>query len=80
MIPKKREDHLFMEGAGIPYERPERKPIEKEDAERQKPLEIDLDDLNNGKGPHNFHRKAGRTLMTLTKRTGDQEGDEDDIE
>ena len=87
MIEKRKEDYLFREGKGRPFEMNARYPIEKNDAERQKPIVIDLDDLNGqdgGKGmPKNFHKKAGRTLDTFTKYwvKGDHEDNEEfDIE
>jgi hypothetical protein len=71
MIQKKKEVYTSVEGAGRPFEMNERYPIEKNDAERQRPVIIDLDDLNGqdgGKGmPKNFHRKAGRTLVSFDK-------------
>ena len=71
MIPKKREDYQNNEGAGRPFEMNMRYPIEKNDAERQRPLVINLADLNGqngGKGmPKNFIRKAGRVLPSFNK-------------
>jgi hypothetical protein len=71
MIPKKREEYQENEGAGRPFEMNPRYPIEKNDMERQKPLIINLADLNGqseAKGmPKNFFRKAGRTLQSFTK-------------
>ena len=68
---KKEKDYLFVSGEGRPFEMPERYPIEKNDEERQRPVVIDLEDLNGqegGKGmPKNFFRKAGRTLPTFEK-------------
>lgn len=70
MIPKKREEHQFVEGAGRPYEMNPRVPIEKTTEERLKPVIIHLGDLNGqttAKGmPKHFHPKRGRTLMTFT--------------
>lgn len=63
MIPKKREDYLFHEGGGSPFDRREARLEPKTDAERNRMEVIELDDLNEeGKGPVNFSRKAGRTL------------------
>lgn len=71
MIPKKKEDYLFVEGSGRPYQMTEREPIEKTTEERQKPLLIHLGELNgqdgNGRAPKNFHRKAGRTVGSFVK-------------
>lgn len=71
MIPKKKEDYTFPEGAGRPFEMNPRYPIEKNDAERQAPIIVNLSDLNgqeNSKGmPKNFVRKAGRVLPTFDK-------------
>jgi hypothetical protein len=69
MIPESEKGATyFAKGAGRPFDMPERKPIEKNDAERQgTPLLIDLSDLNEGKVPKNYHRKATRKLMTFTK-------------
>ena len=75
----------FVEGGGRPFDMPERSPIEKNDAERQRPVVIDLDDLNGqegGKGmPKNFVRNAGRTLPTFTdywtKQNQDVQDEED---
>jgi hypothetical protein len=71
MIPKKREEYQNNEGAGRPFEMNPRYPIEKNDAERQRPIVVHLADLNgqtDGKGmPKNFVRKAGRVLPTFDK-------------
>lgn len=70
MIPKKKEDYLFSEGMGRPYEMNPRSPIEKTTEERQKPIIVHLGELNGqvtDKGmPKNFHKKAGRTLVSFT--------------
>lgn len=61
----------FSKGGGLPFDLPTRGELEKNDAERQKPIVIDLNDLNGqdgGKGmPKNFVRKAGRQLATFSK-------------
>jgi hypothetical protein len=66
MIPKKKEDYQFTEGAGRAFEMNPRFPIEKTDEERNKPVVINLAELNgqdgNARVPKNFSRKAGRTL------------------
>jgi hypothetical protein len=87
MIPKKKEEYQFVEGAGRPFEMNLRYPIEKNDAERQRPVVIDLSDLNgenDAKGmPKNFHTKRGRCLETFTKywtKDEEDEGEEFDIE
>jgi hypothetical protein len=71
MIQKKREEYQNIEGAGRPFEMNPRYPIEKTNAERQKPIVIHLGDLNGqegGKGmPKNFVRRAGRILPTFDK-------------
>lgn len=86
MISKSYEEmhsDTFTTGGGRSFDMPERYPIEKNDAERQKPIIIDLNDLNGqegGKGmPKNFHRKAGRTLATFTDYWSPSE-EPDDIE
>jgi hypothetical protein len=86
MIPKKKEDYNFVEGAGRPYEINPRSPIDKTTEERQKPVIINLGELNgqdgNERAPKNFHPKRGRTLGTLTKLQDDDRNIEDafDIE
>ena len=69
MIPKKREEYQNVEGVGRPFEMNARYPIEKNDAERQRPIVVHLGDLNGqegGKGmPKNFIRKAGRVLPSF---------------
>jgi hypothetical protein len=71
MITKKREEYQFVGGAGRPFEMNARYPIEKNDEERQRPIVIELGDLNGqegGKGmPKNFVRKAGRVLPSFDK-------------
>jgi len=69
MIKKKREDYQNIEGAGRPFEMNPRDFEPKNDIERQKPVVINLGDLNSpiyDKGtPKNFHRKAGRVLPSF---------------
>lgn len=69
MIPK--QEPIRSEGEGRPFEMNPRYPIEKNDAERQAPIIVDLSDLNgqeNSKGmPKNFVRKAGRVLPTFDR-------------
>lgn len=67
MISKKKEEYTFVEGAGSPFEMNPRYPIEKTTTERQKPVIINLADLNGDRAPKNFHRKAGRTLASFTE-------------
>lgn len=72
MIPEKDKGvTYFAKGSGRPFEMNEREPIEKDDAERQKPLIINLSDLNGQtfeKGmPNNYHRKPGRKLVSFTE-------------
>jgi hypothetical protein len=71
MIPKKREDYQNVEGAGRPFEMNERYYVEKNDAERNRPIVIHLGELNGqttSKGmPKNFHTKKGRVLNSFTK-------------
>jgi hypothetical protein len=71
MIPKKKEDYSSVEGKGRPFEMNYREPLAKNDEERQKPIVINLGDLNGqtyDKGmPKNFVRKAGRVLPTFDK-------------
>ena len=66
MIPKKKEDFLFVEGSGRPYKMNPREAIEKTTEERQKPVIINLGELNGQDGnervPKNFHPKRGRIL------------------
>ncbi len=83
MIQKKVEDYSFIEGAGRPFEMNPRYPIEKNDAERNRPIVVHLGDLNGqtqDKGmPKNFVRKAGRCLDTFTRYwTKDEEYDSDE--
>lgn len=87
MIPKDKEGVTYKsEGSGRPFNMPERSPIEKNDAERQKAIIIDLEDLNGqegGKGmPVNFVKKAGRVLESFTDywTEDDDEEDGDDIQ
>lgn len=77
------------EGAGRPFEMNPRYPIEKNDAERQRPVIIELDDLNGQNGdrgmPKNFTRRAGRTMPSLTdywvkKNTRTQDEEDYDIQ
>lgn len=78
MIPKKKEDYLFTEGAGRPYRMNPRQDIEKTTTERQKPVVINLAELNGQDGnervPKNFHPKRGRTLGSFCDP---EEGDRD---
>lgn len=71
MIEKKKEDYLFVEGSGRPYQMIGREPIEKTTSERQNPIMIRLGSLNgqdgNGRAPKNFYRKAGRTLGSFVR-------------
>ena len=64
-----KQEPIRSEGEGRPFEMNARYPIEKNDAERQRPIVVDLDDLNGqegGKGmPKNFIRKAGRVLPSF---------------
>jgi hypothetical protein len=86
MIPKKKEDYNFVEGAGRPYEMNPRDALEKTTEERQKPVIIHLGELNgqdgNERAPKNYHRKAGRTVGSFATPTDDQNSIEDgfDIE
>lgn len=68
MIPDKDKGvTYFAKGSGRPFEMNEREPIEKDDAERQVPLIINLSDLNGDRSPKNFHRKPGRKLTSFTE-------------
>jgi hypothetical protein len=66
MIPKKKEDYMFVEGSGRPYEVTPRNFEPVTNQERQKPVVINLSELNGQDGadrvPKNFHPKRGRTL------------------
>ena len=70
MIKKQKTDYQTVEGMGRPFEMNPRYPIEKNDAERQRPVIIHLGELNGqstDRGmPKNFHKKAGRTLVSFT--------------
>lgn len=78
---EKTHGDTFVSGGGLPFELPSRAELEKNDAERQKPILIELDDLNGqdgGKGmPKNFVRKAGRMLSSFTEywTSNKEEGD-----
>jgi hypothetical protein len=86
MIPKKKEDYTFNEGAGRPYEMTPRAGEPKDDAQRQKPVVIHLGELNgqdgesSGRVPKNYHPKRGRLLCTLTKPYDETDEEEFDIE
>lgn len=82
MIQKKREEYQENYGQGRPFEMNARYPIEKNDIERQKPVIIDLEDLNSERGmPKNFYRKAGRTLESFMGYfTKESPKDEPDIQ
>ena len=71
MIQKKREEYQNVEGQGRPFEMNPRSGEPKNDTERQRPIVINLNDLNGqtfDKGmPKNFVRKAGRVLPTFDK-------------
>lgn len=84
MVPKsyeKTHGDSFVEGAGRPFDMPERPPIEKNDAERQEKFVIHLTDLNGqsgGKGmPKNFYRKAGRCLPSFIDYWTPEEASDD---
>lgn len=81
---EKTHGDTFLTGGGLPFELPSRAELEKNDAERQKPIVIDLDDLNGqdgGKGmPKNFVRKAGRTLSSFTEYWAPHDEDDGDIQ
>lgn len=78
---EKTHGDTFVTGSGLPFELPSRAELEKNDSERQKPILIELDDLNGqdgGKGmPKNFVRKAGRRLSSFTEywTSNKEEGD-----
>lgn len=84
---EKSHSDKFFEGGGIPFNIPERSPIAKTNLERQRPLLIDLGDLNGQDGskgmPKNFVKRAGRRLETFTdywiKQNQDVQ-DEDDYD
>jgi hypothetical protein len=85
MIPKVKTEYQFVEGSGRPFEMNPRYQIERTMLELQKPVVINLGDLNgqtNAKGmPKNFIRKAGRCLATFTKYwTKDEDYDSDDFD
>ena len=71
MIPKKREDYTFDEGKGRPFDMPERGPIQKTTVERQKPVEINLNELNGEDGktkvPKNFRPKRGYNFPSFVE-------------
>lgn len=56
-------------GSGIPFNMPSRYDVLTNDFERQKPIYIELSDLNNsGYGmPNNFTSKRGRVLPSINK-------------
>lgn len=80
MIPKQKPT-LETEGQGRGFEMNPRIDIEKDDAQRQKMIPIDLSDLNGqngGKGmPKNFVRKAGRTIDSFTNYFTENGGEKD---
>lgn len=87
MIPK--EVPIKSEGDGRTFDMPEHQGPSKNDAERNAMHVINLGDLNgdpSGKDvPKNFHKKAGRTLVSFTKYWSPEEAlsreeDEFDVE
>jgi hypothetical protein len=58
-------------GAGLPFLMPQRFPLEVNDFQRQKPIPIELSDLNGQGGnrgmPKNFHKKAGRIVPSFER-------------
>lgn len=58
-------------GQGLPFLMPQRYPLEVNDLQRQRPILIDLADLNGQSGdrgmPKNFHMKAGRVLPSFER-------------
>lgn len=81
MIQKKKEDYMFVEGAGRPYEMNLRTEEEKDVQKRNKPMIIHLGELNGQDGnervPKNFHTKRGRTLGSFCyPEEGDRDVDE----
>lgn len=79
MIPKKKEETQEQYGQGRPFEMNLRYNIEKNDEERQRPVIIHLGDLNGQTSrrgmPKNFHKKAGRQLLSFTKYWTKEEAD-----
>ena len=85
MITKKREEYQFHLGGGRPYEMNPRTPIEKNDDERQKPVIINLSDLNGPRSSKMFHPRRGRRLLSFRKywspeEAGREQEDAFDIE
>jgi hypothetical protein len=84
MIPKKKEEYTFPEGAGRPYEMNPRPGELKRNSERQKPVVIHLAELNGQDGnrriPKNFHPKRGRTLGSFCNPEEGEYGEGFDIE
>jgi aconitase A len=74
----------FIKGGGLPFELPTREEFEKTQAERQKAIIIDLDDLNGQDGskgmPKNFVRKAGRVVSSFTDYWAPPKKDDGDIQ
>lgn len=76
-------------GAGLPFLMPQRFPLEVNDWQRQRPIPIDLEDLNGQSGdrgmPKNFHKKAGRIIPSFerywtTEQFADAVNESSDIE
>jgi hypothetical protein len=60
-------------GGGIPFFVPSRYDVLTNDFERQRPIVIELSDLNEGRGmPKNFTDKRGRIIPTLDRYWTDQ--------
>ncbi len=80
MIPKE-PITINSEGSGRPFPMPERPPIEKTTAERNKQIIINLHDLNGDHSPKNFVRRAGRVIGSFANywTPDEEERDEDDI-
>jgi hypothetical protein len=52
-------EQLYGWGAGVPFELPQRFPVKRNDRERQRPMFIELLDLDNTIGmPNQFYRRA----------------------
>ena len=52
-------EELYGWGSGIPFNLPQRYPVKRNDAERQRKMFIDLTDLTETIGmPNNFYRRA----------------------
>lgn len=61
-------EQLWGFGAGIPFFVPTRYEVLANDSQRQKPIVIDLADLNSGVGmPKNFTSKRGRILPSYER-------------